>query len=67
MISIAAMPKPDRDMATRLHAIDAGIGLHALVSDCAELGVAIPCGVRAASPADLLALVCAHPRSVSWF
>lgn len=50
-----------------LAAIDAGIGLHALASDCAELGIAIPPGVRAATPEDLLALVCAHPRSVSWF
>lgn len=62
-----------RSLAPALHpceglrAIDARISLHALASDCAELGIAIPCGVRAASPADLLALVCAHPRSVSWF
>lgn len=46
---------------------DATIGLHALAADCAELGIVIPTGVQTTTPAGLVALVCAHAHSVSWF
>ena len=53
--------------AARLAMRASGIGLYALTSDCRELGIPIPAHVRATTPAGLVALACAHERSLSWF
>lgn len=56
--------------STRLRQLSmpaAGVEVHALARDCERLGIAIPAFAQATTPTGLVALVCAHARSISWF
>lgn len=58
---------PGTAASQRLLALDAGIRVHALAEDCTRFAIPPSTGAQVLMPAELVALVCAHERSVSWF